>query len=217
MASVLDPAISAYMFIWGGYTHLSHFETVLHVAFDCNIAYAALVRTGMLQGNYLESFVEHQHSRSKVAHDLLKSEHAEFEGITVNGDYQKCLTLVAEARRRIDSLVPKFAIVSVVAMFIAILLLFVSAIDGEYEVQSVLGLLAGIILFSPVPIGLAWTYRVSATCEGKIIEEYKKFFDACDHVGQTPKDEIKRQVNDIRAKLNAKPPGIFRRFLTVGG
>jgi len=198
--------------LWNGSSSLSEFGHLLEMAFGSGIAYAVLIRTGKLQGSYIEDYCIKRYKEAMDAYAALTAEdRALTERIEISGNKLRCDNHVAECRKKMSMHARWFAIASVLVSVLCILILAIAGI-WHPEVPNLLILIGIFAAFAPVPLGLAWTYYLVQQTESQIKDEYKNFYVVVDVIRDKLKEETRRAMQEIDSRRNAKSPNLFQRL-----
>lgn len=199
-------------YVWDGASSLSDFGHLLEMAFGSGIAYAVLIRTGRLQGSYIEDYCLKRHQEAMDAYTALTAEDkALTDKIEIRANKVRCDNHVAECRKLMSMYAKRFAIASVIVSLLCILILTIAGIWHPI-VPNLIILIGIIIAFAPVPVGLAWTYYLVQQAETQIKDEYKNFYVVVDVVRDKLKEETKRAMREIDNRRNAKSPNLLQRL-----
>jgi len=199
-----------------GTTKLGVLGHLLEASFGSNLAYAALLRLGKLQGDDLACYAKLRHSEVVRAHGLFKKEDDAFP-VVLDGDEIRTGNLVAETQAYLVQVAKIFATLMLAMAVVSLIGLFASAMAPDFEYPNWIVIIVGMMFFLPVPICLLWTYSVCGNCENRINKEYSNFFTACDHLQKKPGAEAQKAIELIRKNLAAKPAGPLKRFFSPTG
>lgn len=198
-----------------GKSHLSGYLHIMEMAFGSNVAYAVLIRSGELQGENLTAFAERRYQHAKVAHDLLAAERPELmQQITIDGNRDRCASFVSLCKKRIATLVPLFSLIAALMSIACILLVFICGVIPDAILSNVVAALGTIVLFSPIPVALLWTYSIVSGVEKKIVAEYARFFDLPSQFTTAPSKQIQDALENIEKEMREQNPGVFKRFFS---
>jgi ABC-type multidrug transport system fused ATPase/permease subunit len=194
---------------------LSGFNHLLAMAFGSGLAYAVLIRTGNLQGRYLEAYCNARHADAVAAYKLLTIENPELEkSIALDANKIRCNNHVSECRQKIFQLSKYFAMASVVVALLCVIMMLVAAVWDPLHIPVIFIVPATIMAFAPVPFGLGWTYHLVRNSEKSITDEYNSLFEIQNVLKVHLKKETENAIQEIKKKLGAKKRSVFERMLS---
>jgi len=203
--------LNAILSALNGSSSIVRFDTILHVAFDSNLAFAALLKVLTFHVTDLEIEAKRQHSCAMKVRYVLKSEKKHVVDPTICQKLARAL--IAKAKIRLSVMGKRFVVYSLFMMVLSLTLLLINATNDQARIWNLLLFPIGFLLFGGIPLGIILLDKISARTVRKFTEGYNNFFNACSHL-QKP-DSSQKAIDDLYKEFKVKQPNFFIRFVNM--